>query len=122
MNEVKTLHYIGETAVDLSTYERATTASGNRSLDCGDDVARGLRGLPLEKIYKIAARALKKSGKEEGKLSEIREELESKYGGLNAGMQRMTLGRRIRAALRAAPELGSVEELMPRRRASIGDH
>jgi len=95
---------IGEKGkADLSRYVRgaAETVAGNQTIDIDDPVAKSLRGLPVEKVYTEAARALKKAALEEGTIEEIAKGLVRRYGKLNLGMQRMNLGNRIRGALRA---------------------
>lgn len=76
------------------TYHRTKeqkTASGNASVDCGDQVAAKLRGMDLTAVYSLAAKTLDITVKE----------LQAKYGHLNTGMQRMNLGNRIRGAVNA---------------------
>jgi hypothetical protein len=74
-------------AHDISHYRKVKTATGNTSLDCGDQLARELAGLDLDATYELAAR----------KLGVSAGELRAKYLKLNPGMQRMNLGNRIRA-------------------------
>jgi len=74
--------------VDLSHYSKVKSASGNASLDNGDDVAKKLRGAELDDVYKAASKLLK----------EPVTALKSKYKHLNPGMQRMNLGNRMRGA------------------------
>src|SRR5262245_9317785 len=98
-------HMIGNTPVRrFEQYERTTAASGNASFDSGDKVAKKLRGLSLDEAYAEAARAIKDSGDKElgTTLSDIETVLRERYEGLNAGMQRMNLGNRIRGAVSAA--------------------
>ena len=71
---------------DPSCYAKVKAASGNASLDCADSMAVTLRGKSLDDVYELAAVALA--------ISE--EELRTKYEHLNPGMQRMTLGNRMR--------------------------
>jgi hypothetical protein len=66
----------------------AKTAGGHRTVDIGDGTAKQLRGLDLDKVYAIAAKALGTPEKE----------LRAKYAHLNPGMQRMNLGNKMRAA------------------------
>ena len=78
-------------------YQKTVTGKGKnaiRSIDCGDDLAEGLRTLPLDKVYSKASKALGVTAKS----------LKEKYGHLNNGMQRMNLGNRLRAALRREAE------------------
>lgn len=66
------------------------TESGRKAYDTNDKVAKALRGATIEEAYSIAAKALHCTVKE----------LVQKYGNLNKGQQRMTLGNRMRAALK----------------------
>jgi len=82
-------------AADLSRYhfdKEKKTAGGNVSVDCNDPIAEQLRGLPLDAVYDVAV----------GHLRVPKLTLIAKYSHLNVGMQRMNLGNRIRAAVRAA--------------------
>ncbi len=74
--------------VDLSHYSKVKSASGNASLDNGDDVAKRLRGMELDDVYSLASKTLKEPVKA----------LRERYKKLNPGMQRMNLGNRIRGA------------------------
>lgn len=76
---------------DVSGYVKTRNASGSVSLDNGDSTAEKLREKPLEQVYEIVAKALK----------EDVAALKKKYKHLNAGMQRMTLGNRMRKVVRA---------------------
>lgn len=80
---------IGGKAVDLSRYSKSKTAAGGTSYNNGDTVASKLEGKSLEDVYSMAARTLKVEEKD----------LRKQYGHLNAGMQRMTLGNRMRKVL-----------------------
>jgi hypothetical protein len=71
---------------DISGYEKVKNASGHTSYDNGDDVATKLRGKTLDEVYAYASKQLKEDEKA----------LRSKYKNLNAGMQRMSLGNRLR--------------------------
>lgn len=71
---------------DISGYEKVKNASGHTSYDNGDDVATKLRGKTLDEVYAHAAKALKEQEKD----------LRAKYKHLNPGMQRMSLGNRLR--------------------------
>lgn len=82
------LKRVGDKTHDLSAYVKATTASGNTSLNCGDDLAKKLAGKDLDAVYKLAAKTLDVPEKD----------LRSRYAKLNVGMQRMNLGNRMRAA------------------------
>lgn len=76
---------------DISGYEKVKNASGHTSYDNGDDVATKLRGKTLDEVYAHAAKVLKEPEKE----------LRKKYEHLNAGMQRMSLGNRLRKVVAA---------------------
>lgn len=80
---------VGTKKYDLTEYEAVKSAEGNSSLDCGDPVAEKLRGKPLDDIYGQAAKTL----------GESERSLRKRYSHLNAGMQRMNLGNRLRAAV-----------------------
>jgi len=76
---------------NLETYVKDNehkTPAGSTSVHCGDDVAKRLLGKSLDQVYAMAAKALKEDEKA----------LRAKYKHLNAGMQRMNLGNRMRAA------------------------
>jgi hypothetical protein len=80
---------IGKSVANISNYIAApgfTTSSGRQTLDCGDKIASLLRGMELGYVYKVAA----------FNLGESVEALTARYSHLNPGMQRMTLGNRIR--------------------------
>lgn len=62
------------------------TTHGNRTIDIDDKVARMLRGADPKEMYQIAAKALGVSPRT----------LKGQYGHLNIGMQRMSLGNRMR--------------------------
>lgn len=83
-----------EHKVDLTRYHTVISASGNSSLDNGDDVASTLRGKSLDEVYAIAAKAT----------GMPQTQLRSNYGHLNPGMQRMNLGNKVRGALRDAAD------------------
>ena len=72
-------------------YVKVVAASGNRSLDNGDQVAEMLRGQTLESVYKIVALEIQ---------IPIRT-LKARYAHLNTGMQRMNLGNRLRKVIRS---------------------
>jgi hypothetical protein len=74
--------------VDLSHYAKVKSASGNASLDNGDEIAKRLRGAELDDVYKTASRVLR----------EPVAALKTRYKHLNPGMQRMNLGNRMRGA------------------------
>ena len=77
---------------DLETYVKDSehkTAGGNVSIHCNDAVANKLLGKTLDQCYAIAAKAIKEDEKV----------LRAKYKHLNVGMQRMSLGNRMRGAM-----------------------
>jgi outer membrane biosynthesis protein TonB len=88
-SEPRGVRTIGGKTVDLSKYQKAKTAAGGSSFNNGDSVAEKLEGKTLEDVYGIVAKALKVEEKE----------LRSKYKHLNPGMQRMTLGNRLRKVM-----------------------
>ena len=75
---------------NMSKYVRGLglTVHGNRTIDINDKVAQQLRGTDIKEMYQIAAKALGESVRT----------LRAKYGHLNIGMQRMSLGNRMRGA------------------------
>lgn len=79
---------------DISGYTKVKNASGHVSYDNGDDIAEKLRGMSLEAVYQHAAKGLKEDLKA----------LQKKYAHLNPGMQRMSLGNRLRKLARAKAE------------------
>jgi hypothetical protein len=93
----KKLRTFGSTSADISRYQKATTAAGHSSLDSGDAVAVALRGATLDQVFKLTARAMHKAGAEGG-VRVIERELRKRYGKLNPGLARMSLGNRLRAA------------------------
>lgn len=76
---------------DISSYEKVKNASGHTSYDNGDDIATQLRGKTLDEVYAKAAKTLK----------EPEADLRKKYKHLNSGMQRMSLGNRMRKVANA---------------------
>lgn len=82
------LKKVAGTVHDLSDYVKVKTAAGNTSLSCGDEVAKRLQGKELDDVYKLASKTLDIPVAQ----------LKARYGKLNAGMQRMNLGNRMRAA------------------------
>lgn len=89
--QIPLIKKVGTKKHDLSAYDVVISADGNHSLDCGDDLAKQLRGKTLDDVYKIAAKYTK----------EPETTLRAKYKHLNVGMQRMNLGNRIRGSLDA---------------------
>lgn len=78
------------------TYIAAVSAAGKKSVNNGDEVAAALAGIEIHDLYKVAANFLKSGSKHDVGITE--DELNEKYGHLNVGMQRMSLGNRLRAA------------------------
>jgi hypothetical protein len=87
---------IGGKVVKLDGYQKAKSASGATSLHNGDEVATKLVGKDLGDVYELASKAT----------GESVNALKTKYGKLNAGMQRMSLGNRIRGAASAKAKPG----------------
>jgi hypothetical protein len=85
---------VGDRRYDCSKYTRKVagkalkSAGGNATMDNGDALAKTLRGAELDEVYAQAAKLL----------GETQTALKAKYSHLNAGMQRMNLGNRMRAA------------------------
>lgn len=75
--------------------EKGTTAGGHQMIDNGDKTAVALRGMDLDKLYVYAAKVLKED-KDGNRLTA--DSLKKQYKHLNAGMVRMNLGNRLRAA------------------------
>lgn len=106
VRQARPAHFVSETAGDvkiakikgtefnLSRYfvGDTRTESGRRTIDCADETAANLRGMPLNEVYGHVAE----------KLGETVKSLQAKYEHLNPGMQRMNLGNRLRGALAAA--------------------
>lgn len=84
----------GALTYDPNKYVRhdERTPSGSKVRDINDPVADKLRGLELDKMYSILSK----------EIGETAKSLKEKYGHLNHGMQRMTIGNRLRALSRAA--------------------
>ena len=76
----------------IDKYDVVIAASGKKSRDAGDKVAKELRGMTLADVYKRASSILDVS----------EEKLMAKYTHLNEGQQRMCLGNRIRGHYRRA--------------------
>lgn len=85
----------------LDNYEVVIAASGKKSRDAGDAVAKELRGLTLNDTY---ARVASITGSSKN-------ELIDKYAHLNEGQQRMVLGNRLRGHYRRAAKLEEEEKL-----------
>ena len=85
--EKKNTRTCGNSHYNINDYVKVKSASGNTSMDKGDATALTLRKFDLDGVYQYAAKAL----------GMAEDELRAKYKHLNAGMQRMCLGNRIRA-------------------------
>lgn len=86
---LKRIKKVVDKKFDLTHYVTVKSAGGNTSLDCGDDVAKQLRGKELDDVYKIVAKVT----------NEPEKDLRKRYEHLNPGQQRMNLGNRYRGAL-----------------------
>ena len=73
-------------------YVTGKSASGNRTFNSGDSVAKAVEGLDIDALLKVAS---KLTG---------RNDLEGKYDHLNIGMQSMNLRNVIRAYLKKNPD------------------
>lgn len=85
---------------NLDKYEKSPTIkteSGRPALDTSDQIARELRGNTLKEVYDKAVHYLNRFN-EPISLEKLHED----YGHLNPGMQRMSLGNRIRGAMKRA--------------------
>jgi len=71
------------------------TPSGRHTFDINDCIAKTLRGRPIDIVREMASPYLKSST----------QELEDKYCHLNPGLQRMSIGNRLRAILRNNKQL-----------------
>lgn len=87
--EASGVRTIGGKAVNLDNYEKVKAPGGGTSYHNGDPVAEKLAGKSLDEVYAQAAKTLKVDEKE----------LRAKYKHLNPGMQRMSLGNRMRSVL-----------------------
>ncbi|REK56653.1 MAG: hypothetical protein DWQ49_09795 [Bacteroidetes bacterium] len=76
--------------VNRDRYQTTRTAAGTKSLHSGDETANILDGLTIDELFKIGDKFL-----------EVKDDLRAKYQKLNVGMQRMNMGNRIRAKVRA---------------------
>lgn len=74
---------------DLSKYVSGVSGSGKKTKRSDDDVAQALDGFTIAEVYAVASQMADTSVRD----------LQSKYGHLNDGMQRMNLGNRIRGAV-----------------------
>ena len=82
--------------IKKETYVKAVSSTGKSSVNNGDEVAAALAGIDIDCMYKVSANFLKDGKEHDTEISQ--EELREKYGHLNIGMQRMSLGNRIRSA------------------------
>ncbi len=74
---------------NLENYVKGVSGSGKRTMRSKDIVAESLDGFTVEETYRVAAELTDTPVKD----------LQTKYGHLNVGMQRMNLGNRIRGAI-----------------------
>lgn len=79
--------------VNRDRYQTTRSAAGSKSLSCGDEVASTLEGLTIDELFKIGD-------------SFLGEDFRERYAKLNVGMQRMNMGNRIRAKVRALDNEG----------------
>lgn len=87
-------------------YAKGKLEGGKAFIDCGDDLARQLRGMSLEDVARMAKEVVKEprlSAKGWLALYTTDREAEGKAA-LNPGMVRMNIGNRIRAALKKQAE------------------
>lgn len=75
-----------------------TTAGGNDTLDKDDRAARELRGLTVDEAIDVVARAVEKAGLADS-IKAATEDLTKRFGKLNPGLARMSLGNVLRGAL-----------------------
>jgi hypothetical protein len=80
---------------DWDKLTKVQAASGKRSFDNADSVAKKLRGKTLEEVADIASAMLVEEG--EGMTAKA---LLAKYSHLNPGHQRMCIGNKVRAAIK----------------------
>jgi len=78
------------------SYISSVSASGKKSVNNGDEIAAALAGVSIDDMYVIAANFLAGGKKHDEVITE--DDLRAKYGHLNVGMQRMSLGNRLRSA------------------------
>lgn len=84
------------------SYARGKTESGAVYIDCADDLATQLRGAELQDVAKMAAKICGQRSAQGWIDLYTTEREENGKNPLNAGMVRMNLGNRIRAALKKA--------------------
>ena len=84
-------------AIKGESYEATKSASGKRSFDSGDPIAVALRGKTLDEVYDTADEVASRCDGDA-----TAKELRAKYAHLNVGMQRMSVGNKIRKWLKAA--------------------
>lgn len=84
------------------TYERGKTEEGAVFIDCGDNLAEQLRGAELQDVAKLAADKCGQRSAQGWIDLYTTERAEAGKQPLNAGMVRMNLGNRIRAAIKKA--------------------
>lgn len=87
---------VAKVCADRSGYVKTRTATGKVSLRSDDPVAGALEGLTLDETYKVCA---KMTGMTIAALHGGDGKKMKGYDHLNVGMQRMSLGNRIRGAI-----------------------
>lgn len=80
---------------DWDSLTKVVAASGKRSYDNADALAKALRGKTLDEAYTICSKALKA----EGEPATVKA-LKARYAHLNPGHQRMCIGNKVRAAMK----------------------
>lgn len=88
---------------NLENYVKGVSGSGKRTMRSKDVVAEALDGFTVEETYRVAAEMTDTPAKE----------LQTKYGHLNVGMQRMNLGNRIRGAINKQDKARETDKSLP---------
>lgn len=84
----------GGLTIARGNYVASKSASGKKTLTCGDTVAELLDGKSLDESFAILEDAVEKAG------AEISiPELQSRWAHLNLGMQRMQVGHKLRKVI-----------------------
>ena len=87
-------------AAAKARYSPFAAKNGKKGIDNGDEVATKIRSVTLGDLYVLTAKAVKSLKKDAGTIDTVVDTLGEKYGKLNAGMQRMNLGNKLRALYR----------------------
>jgi hypothetical protein len=74
--------------INKGKYKKFETATGAKSVGCGDKVSTVLGGLGSDHLFEVGEKVLGETN------------LREKYGHLNFGMQRMNIGNRIRGFIK----------------------